>query len=98
MEVIVDIWNQVIVQPMINGLVILYTVFFKSFGLSIIIFTLIVRALMVPLTIKQSPQLKSMTGLQPKLKAIQTRHSKDRQRISQETMKLYKESGVNPIG
>ena len=98
MEVIGDIWNAVIIGPMINGMVLLYSVFFGSFGLAIIIFTVIVRAIMVPLTVKQSRQMKAMTSLQPKIKEIQTRHAKDRGRISQETMKLYKEQGVNPLG
>jgi YidC/Oxa1 family membrane protein insertase len=53
---------------------------------------------MIPLTVRQSRQLKAMTSLQPKLKEIQARYAKDRQRISQETMRLYKEQGVNPLG
>ena len=93
-----SIWNTVIVWPMINSLVLLYGIFFNSFGLSIIIFTVLVRILMIPLTIKQSRQLKAMTSLQPKLKELQSKFSKDRQRMSQETMKLYRENGVNPLG
>ena len=98
MEMIGSIWNTVIVWPMINSLVLLYGIFFNSFGLSIIIFTVLVRILMIPLTIKQSRQLKAMTALQPKLKELQSKFSKDRQRMSQETMKLYRENGVNPLG
>ena len=98
MQIILDIWNLIIIQPMINSLVVLYSIFLDSFGLSIVIFTLIIRAIMVPLTVKQSRQLKAMSALQPKLKEIQQRYSKDRQRLSQETMRIYRENGVNPLG
>ena len=93
-----DIWNLVIIQPMINGLVLLYAWTFSSFGLAIAAFTLIVRLIMVPLTVKQSKQIKAMSNLQPQMKAIQERHKGDRQKASQETMRLYKENGVNPLG
>ena len=98
MAIIVDIWNAVIIGPMINSLVLLYSIFFENFGISIVIFTLIIRVIMVPLTVKQSRQLKAMSALQPKLKEIQDRYSNDKPRVSQETMRLYKEQGVNPLG
>ena len=88
----------IIIQPMINSLVLLYTIFFSSFGLAIIAFTLIIRLILVPLTIKQSRQMRAMTGLQPRMKEIQAKYKDDRSRQSQETMKMYKAEGVNPIG
>ena len=97
-EVIGSVWNGIIIHPMINSLVLLYGIFFNSFGLSIVVFTLVIRAIMIPLTVKQSRQLKMMSALQPKLKELQARYTKDRQRLSQETMRLYKEQGVNPLG
>ena len=93
-----DIWNLVIIQPMINGLVLLYSWTFSSFGLAIVAFTMLVRLAMVPLTVKQSRQIKAMSQLQPLMKEIQERHKDDRSKASQETMKLYKERGVNPLG
>ena len=98
MEIVGDIWNLVIIRPMVNSLVFLYYVFFNNFGLSIIAFTIIVRLAMIPLTVKQSRQMKSMSALQPKLKEIQDRYPNDRARASQETMRLYRENGVNPVG
>ena len=83
---------------MINSLLILYSMAISNFGLAIILFTVIIRAAMMPLTVKQSRQMKSMTALQPKIKEIQNKYKNDKQRQSQETMKLYKEQGVNPIG
>jgi YidC/Oxa1 family membrane protein insertase len=98
LEIIIDIWNSVIIRPMINSLVMLYYIFFNSFGVSILVFTIMVRVVMFPLTVRQSRQLKSMNAIQPKVKEIQAKYAKDRQRITQETMRIYKENGVNPIG
>ena len=83
---------------MINSLLILYSIAISNFGLAIILFTILIRAVMMPLTVKQSKQMKSMTALQPKIKEIQNKFKNDKQKQSQETMKLYKEQGVNPIG
>ena len=98
MDIIGDIWNGAIIRPMINSLVLLYYIFFSNFGLSIIVFTIIVRSAMLPLTIKQSRQMKAMSALQPKMKEIQARYPNDKARASKETMKLYKDQGVNPLG
>ena len=83
---------------MINSLVLLYYIFFSSFGLAIIVFTVIVRAALIPLSVKQSRQMKAMSGLQPKIKEIQEKYKGDRQRVTQETTKVWREQGVNPIG
>ena len=98
MELFGQIWSGVIVQPMINALVFLYSIAFSNFGIAIAIFTIAIRGAMMPLTVKQSRQMKAMSALQPKIKEIQSRYSNDKQKQSQETMKLYKEQGVNPIG
>ncbi|MCH7744505.1 MAG: membrane protein insertase YidC [Chloroflexi bacterium] len=98
MEIIFDIWNAVIIDPMVNSLVLLYSIFFNNFGVSILIFTVMMRGVMFPLTVRQSRQMKKMTEIQPKVKEMQERYGKDRQKISSETMKIYKENGVNPIG
>jgi len=98
MEFIGDIWNAAIIRPMINSLVLLYYVAFSNFGVAIILFTLIIRAALIPMTIKQARQMKAMQAIQPKLKALQERYKNDKQKASQETMKLYREQGVNPLG
>ena len=98
LNVIIDTWNLIIIQPMINGLVLLYSWSFLNFGIAIIAFTLLVRLALVPLTVKQSRQIKAMTQLQPLMKDIQERNKNDRQKASQETMQLYRERGVNPLG
>ncbi|MBI4233026.1 MAG: membrane protein insertase YidC [Chloroflexi bacterium] len=98
MDFVLFLWNEVIIRPMINSLVVIYAFLFHNFGLSIVIFTLLIRLLTVPLTLRQLRQTKGMSELQPKLQELQKRHAKDKQKLSQETMRLYKEQGINPIG
>ncbi len=83
---------------MLNFLILLYRVTFSNFGVAILVFTLVIRVLMLPLTLKQLHASRSMMSLQPKMQELQKKHGKDREKISQETMKLYKEHGVNPLG
>ncbi|MEK7681663.1 MAG: membrane protein insertase YidC, partial [Chloroflexota bacterium] len=97
MEFLATLWNVVVFGPMLNTVVFLYTVF-GNFGVAIILFTLVVRAVMLPLTIKQLYSTKKMSDLQPRLQELQRKYPKDRPRISQETMRLYKEAGINPLG
>ena len=98
MEILSEVWNGVIIRPMINSLVLLYAVFFANFGVAIILFTIIVRAGMIPLSLRQSRSMKAMTAVQPKMKEMQERYKNDRQKLSQETMKLYRDHGISPIG
>jgi YidC/Oxa1 family membrane protein insertase len=92
------LWNEVIIRPMLNTLMVLYVVCFNNMGLAIIAFTILVRLVTLPLTLKQIRQMRRMSELQPRMREIQERYSGDRARVSQETMKLYRESGVSPIG
>ena len=83
---------------MLNGLILLYGFLFHNFGLTVVVFTVLVRLLILPLTLRQLHASKSMSRLQPELAKIQKRHADDRQRLSQEQMRLYKEHGINPLG
>jgi YidC/Oxa1 family membrane protein insertase len=65
--------------------------------LSIIGLTLTVRALLIPLFVKQIKSSRNMQLIQPKVKELQKKYGHDRERLAQETMKLYKESGTNPF-
>ena len=93
-----DLWREIIIRPLLNLLVVLYTICFNNMGLAIIVFTVIVRLVTLPLTIKQLRQMRAMTDLQPRMREIQDRYGRDRQRVSQETMRLYREAGVSPVG
>lgn len=68
-----------------------------SAGIAIIIFTIIIRTLMLPLSIKSIRSSKAMQDLAPKIKEIQKKHGKDRQAASAAQMALYQQYGVNPM-
>lgn len=93
-----EIWNLLLFEPMLNSLIVLYGLMFKNFALAILAFTVLVRLLMLPLTLKQLRAAKAMSAIQPKMQELQRRYGNDRQRLSQEQMRLYKEEGVNPLG
>src|SRR4051794_2210630 len=65
--------------------------------LSIIGLTLVIRAALIPLFVKQIKSSRNMQLLQPKVKELQKKYGHDRERLAQETMALYKETGTNPF-
>src|SRR3954453_23502731 len=65
--------------------------------LSIIGLTLVIRAALIPLFVKQIKSSRNMQMLQPKVKELQKKYGHDRERLAQETMALYKETGTNPF-
>ena len=69
-----------------------------SWGWSIVLLTILVRALLIPLTLKQFHSMQALQRLQPELKALQNKYKDDKQRQQQELMKFYKENKVNPLG
>src|SRR3954467_4822464 len=68
-----------------------------SWGLSIIALTIVVRAALVPLTLKQIRSMQAMQRLAPEIKALQKKYKDDKQRLQQETMKFYQENKINPF-
>lgn len=65
-------------------------------GLAIIIFTVLIKLILTPLTLKTIKSQRAMQELQPKIKALQKRYGDDRQKLSAETMRLYQAHNVNP--
>jgi len=95
---LIQIWNLLIQNPILNITIVLANVFGGSFGLAIIFITIIVRLAMIPITLKQLKSTRAMHEIQPKLKELQKKYGNDRQKMSEETMKLYKEHGISPLG
>ncbi len=93
-----ELWYAGPVALMINSLIALSSYLFGSFGLSIIVLTVIIRAAMYPLTAKQLHATTAMQELQPKIAELQKKYAKDKQRLAQEQMRLYKEYGISPAG
>ena len=98
MEAIGFLWNEIVTRPMTNGLVFFYTILGGNFGLAIIFFTIVVRIFLYPMTLRQLRSTKAMQQLQPRLKELQERYKNDRARHQREQMRLFRESGVNPLG
>jgi YidC/Oxa1 family membrane protein insertase len=69
-----------------------------NYGVAIIVLTILVRLVTAPLTTRQMRSMKRMGELAPRLKELQEKYKDDRERQSQEMMKLYRETGVNPLG
>jgi YidC/Oxa1 family membrane protein insertase len=68
-----------------------------SWGAAIVGMTVVVRAVMLPLTVSQFRSMRKMQLLAPEMKALKERHKEDKQRQNEEMMKLYRENGVNPF-
>lgn len=92
-------FTTLIVQPIFNLLVLIYALLpGHNFGLSLIIFTIIIRLLLWPLVKKQLHQATAMRRLQPDIKRIKAATKGNRTKESAMLMELYKERGINPVG
>lgn len=69
-----------------------------NYGWAIIVFSILIKVVLYPLTRKSFQSMRKMQELQPKMEALREKFKKDPQRLNQETMKLYKQHGVNPLG
>lgn len=90
-------WNMLLMQPLINALLLLTNLVGGQFGIAIILFTVILRIVTIPFTLRQLQSTRAMQTLQPRMQEIQKKY-KDPKRRQEETMKLYRESGINPLG
>lgn len=68
-----------------------------SYGMAIIVMTIIIRTVLLPLNIKQTKSSMAMSKLQPEIKKLQEKYKNDPQKSQQEMMKLYKERGASPL-
>jgi YidC/Oxa1 family membrane protein insertase len=90
-------WDNLFINPLINSLLLLTNVVAGQFGLAIILFTVILRLVTIPFTLRQLQSTRAMQAIQPRMQEIQKKY-KDPKRRQEETMKLYRESGINPLG
>jgi YidC/Oxa1 family membrane protein insertase len=68
-----------------------------AWGLSIVGLVVLIRIMLIPLFVKQIKAQRGLQALQPQMAALKKKHGNDRQKLSEETMKLYKETGTNPL-
>ena len=88
LQPLIDIFEELLLA--IHGLV-------GSWGFSIVLLTVVVRAALLPLTFKQFKSMQNMQRLAPEIKALQEKYKGDKQRQQQEMMKFYQENNVNPL-
>ena len=94
-------WDSKVIYPFSQVITFFAEHFNGSYGLAIIIVTLIIRTILLPLNIKQLKNSRGMQMIQPQMKEIQAKYSskdpKTQQKLQEETMKLFKENNVNPL-
>ncbi|MBT3321572.1 MAG: membrane protein insertase YidC [Anaerolineae bacterium] len=93
-------WDTYLIIPMTNVLLFVYDFIGHNFGIAIILFTILIRAITWPLT---AQQLKGTQGMQELQKdkewlGIQKKYKTDKEKLAQEQMRIYKERGINPFG
>jgi len=93
-------WETLIIAPFTNVLLFIYDFIGNNFGIAIILFTILIRLLIYPLTISQMKGTQKMQDLQKDKRWIemQTKYKNDKEKLAQEQMKLYQELGINPFG
>jgi len=90
-----------IIRPISRGVLAALVAMHKvipNYGVVLIIFSILIKIIVYPLTRKSYQSMRAMSTLQPKLKALKEKHAKDPQKLNKATMALYKEEGVNPMG
>ena len=92
-------WDNLIIKPFINSMLLIYDLIGQNFGLAIILFTIIIKGVTHPLTSKQIKSSKSLQDLQSdkQWQDIQKKYKNDRDKLAQEQMNLYKEKGISPF-
>ena len=88
---------QFIVDVLEPVLVFIHDTFSVGWGTSIVLLTVVVRAAMAPLTVKQFKSMRAMASVAPELKKLQSKYKDDKQRQQQEIMKFYSENKINPF-
>lgn len=94
----VNIFNLVLYQPLLNFLILLYEYIpGHDFGLAVIVLTVFIRFLIYPLGIKAIQSQKSLQELQPKIQEIQKEYGNNKEKQSQALMEFYKKEKINPF-
>ncbi|MFZ5908673.1 MAG: YidC/Oxa1 family membrane protein insertase [Chloroflexota bacterium] len=96
-------WDTLIIHPFTNLLLWIYSLMANvpgAFGWAIILFTIVIRAVTWPLNAQQLKSAQAMQELQndKEWQAIQKKYAKDKEKLAQEQMRIYKEKGINPFG
>ena len=92
-----SLWQEIIVNPMAWGLNEFAHYLWGSYALAIIALTVFIKLCLLPLTVKQLQSARKQQLLQPQMQELRQRYAKDKQKLQEETMRLYRENDANPI-
>jgi len=95
MDIFLPVWNTFLVHPLLSLLVAAFDLF-HDFGIAVVLVTFAIRLSLYPLYVTQIRSMRAQQELAPALADIKAKYGKDRQKVSEEQMKLYKERGFNP--
>lgn len=93
-----NIWNTIFFNPVLNTVVLLYHYLGDNLGLAILAIALIVRLALIPLTRRQTEMTRKMANMRPELEKLQKQYANNKEKLSQEQVKLYQRMGYNPLG
>ncbi len=92
------IWNTVFFHPILNVMILLYHFLGDNLGWAILGIAVIARIFMIPLVKRQTEMTKKMANLKPELEKLNKKYANNKEKLTQEQMKLYKKVGYNPLG
>lgn len=91
-------FNTLLIQPLANGLILVYNLLGRNLGLAIIGYSLLLRYLLMPLTKPYMESMKKMREFAPQLEKLKKKHGGDKVKLAQAQADFYKEKGVKPGG
>ena len=89
-------WNTFLYYPILNLLVFFYQILFQNLGLAILAMTIVLRAVLIPLTLPTLRAAQKQKDLMPELKKLSEKHKNNREKLAKAQMELYRQHGVNP--
>lgn len=90
-------WDTLVLDPMVNALVWLYGLFSRNYLLTILVFAVLIRLVVLPFVWRQRAALRRMRELQPQIDRLKNRYGKDPVRLNRQINALYREAGINPL-
>lgn len=99
MELLINLFNLILYQPLFNALVLLYQYLpGHDFGVAVILLTVLSRAILYPSMVKSLKSQKTLSELQPKIQEIQQKFKDNKEKQAKETMALYQKEKISPFG
>ncbi|RLC36561.1 MAG: hypothetical protein DRH33_06805 [Candidatus Nealsonbacteria bacterium] len=98
MNTLVQIFNTILYQPLLNALILLYHYLpGKDFGVAILVLTVIIKLILHPSSVKAIKSQKALSSLQPKLKELQRKYKNDQEKLARATLELYQKEKISPF-